>query len=157
MSLSLWQWWALLAAPTFLALVVMAGLHFKDPKQRGPLLFIACVIAAAAWPLLFPYWAIAFVWKVLGAVQGRAPGGSARHGVAGNHAARHGQQEDVVSLFSRYDATTGWFVAGMLALQSPHPLPAWAMWTTFGACAFNAALSLRRERRLDVRKVGGAR
>ena len=62
------QAWAAVAALTFLVLVVLAGLHFKDPKQRGILLFVACLVAAASWPLLLPYWAISLVWSGLGAV-----------------------------------------------------------------------------------------
>jgi hypothetical protein len=67
MTLTLWQAWGAVAVVTFLVLLVMAGLHFKDPKQRGALLLIACAVAAAAWPLLLPYWAIErWLWRPLG-------------------------------------------------------------------------------------------
>ena len=72
MTPTLLNGWLLGAGLTFLGLLVAAGLHFKDPKQRGLLLLAALALAAFAWPVLVPFWAIErLLWRPLGALATR--------------------------------------------------------------------------------------
>lgn len=72
MTPTLLNGWLLGAGLTFLGLLVAAGLHFKDPKQRGVLLLIGCMVGAALWPLLVPFWGIErLLWRPLGALATR--------------------------------------------------------------------------------------
>ena len=72
MTPTLLDGWLFGAGLTFLGLLVAAGLHFKDPKQRGALLLLGCVLGAALWPLLVPFWGIErLLWRPLGALATR--------------------------------------------------------------------------------------
>ena len=72
MTPTLLNGWLFGAGLTFLGLLVAAGLHFKDPKQRGALLLLGCILGAALWPLLVPFWGIErLLWRPLGALATR--------------------------------------------------------------------------------------